>query len=114
MSNEKIEVGDVVRWEIDGNEYVVEKVQTFTNEVVTLNVVGGVCREVVQLVRKADPYHGLTLPEPPAGYRLAKWGEEYDERAGWVHCHQHHRRIQVGDQNEESIHLLLLGRKSPW
>ncbi len=26
----------------------------------------------------ADPYHGITLPEPPAGYRLAKWGEEWD------------------------------------
>ncbi len=79
MDSSKIEVGDVVRWETDGNEYVVEKVQTLTNEVLTLDVVGGVCREVVQLVRKADPYYGISLPEPPAGYRLAKWGEEAGE-----------------------------------
>jgi hypothetical protein len=44
-----------------------------------------------KLVRKADPYHGITLPKPPAGYRLAKWGEEaeaalfYRQRAGhWI------------------------------
>lgn len=31
----------------------------------------------------ADPYAGITLPEPPTGYRLAKWQEKYDERAMW-------------------------------
>lgn len=34
---------------------------------------------------EADPYHGITLPEPPAGYRLAKWGEEWTTReALWL------------------------------
>lgn len=35
------------------------------------------------LVRKAakDPYADLTLPSPPAGYRLAKWGEEWTQPA---------------------------------
>ncbi len=31
----------------------------------------------------ADPYHGISLPEPPAGYRLAKWNEELPPDAMW-------------------------------
>lgn len=30
-----------------------------------------------------DHYHGITLPEPPAGYRLAKWGEDVLEKSLW-------------------------------
>ncbi len=38
--------------------------------------------EVMQSIH-ADPYHGITLPEPPAGYRLAKWGEDVPEKSLW-------------------------------
>ena len=32
---------------------------------------------------ETDPYHGIMLPEPPAGYRLAKWGEELTTGSRW-------------------------------
>lgn len=82
--NERIEVGDVVSCR--GKNCVVSGV---TKDDCWISI-GPHVRELVllsdcQLISKAakDPYEGLTLPEPPPGYRLAKWGEVISEGSLW-------------------------------
>jgi len=84
MNSSKIEVGDVFTHTATGaKEYVAKRIDKY-DRIWTTDVQWveeGNCR----LVRKAakEHYAGLTLPTPPAGYRLAKWGEELPNGAMW-------------------------------
>jgi len=50
-----------------------------------------------------DPYAGLTMPTPPKGYRLARWGETYNGECFWwgynSHCWHTWARL-TGSSND--------------
>lgn len=87
MDSSKIEVGDVFTCDGQGQR---ELVALGVDERFVHFAIDGVnyypLRSECHLVRKADPYHGITLPSPPAGYRLAKWGEELPKGSQWWDC----------------------------
>lgn len=79
----QIEVGDTFTHAATGSlEYTASRI---VDGVIYDESGHWVIPENCSLVRKAakDPYAGLTLPTPPAGYRLAKWGEGVPVASLW-------------------------------
>lgn len=115
MDSSKIEVGDVF---INRHRPVDECVATgiSPNGWILCNMEVSNLPEDCTLVRKADRYHGIALPEPPAGYRLAKWGEVADQAMYWTdtkwsqwgHLAKHAYSIPVS-----SIFAITLDQPSP-